>query len=92
MKKEQNLFLMTLKKKINLHTKKKPKMTSIIQNMVSLNSIGNGLIVQLYNVKNFMSEPNLRPEFASPANAKFLKSITSKFPETQSNDKVLLFF
>lgn len=63
-------------------------MATIVHKLTTLHSLGQGLLVQLYNVRTFMTDPRTRPEFAAPQNVKIAKSLTSKFPEPTPADKV----
>lgn len=63
-------------------------MATIVHKLSTLHSLGQGLLVQLYNVRTFMSDPRIRPEFASPQHVKLAKNLVSKFPDPAPSDKV----
>lgn len=66
-------------------------MATIVHKLSTLHSLGQSLLVQLYNVRTFLSDPRVRPEFAAPQHVKLAKSLTSRFPEIPPYDKVRQF-
>lgn len=66
-------------------------MASQVQKLQSLYSLGQSILVQLYNARNFINDPKIRPEIANVNNSKLAKALIARFPESATPDKVCFF-
>lgn len=63
-------------------------MATVVHKLSTLHSLGQSLLVQLYNVRTYLTDARIRPDFAKPENAKLAKALTAKFPDPPALDKV----
>lgn len=63
-------------------------MATIVHKLSTLHSLGQSLLVQLYNVRTYLNDSRVRPDIAKPEHAKIAKALTAKFPDPVALDKV----
>lgn len=64
-------------------------MSNLVQKLHNVYSLGQAVLFQLYNARNFINDPKIRPEIANVHNSKFAKALIARFPETPVPEKVI---